>query len=158
MRNPYTGITTTLNITNLLQLVENTNNSFYGTMLYFVLMSLDKVDAFKYGYGKDEKNILQICKYDDIAATVTVLNESSELNFTRYIKFNANYEEFIREFCVVKGDAENNVEYYKISNQDNMNKVQVTCLPWVKFNSFKDATTKSEKSSKPKICWGNTIK
>lgn len=156
--NPYTGITTTLNITNLLQLVENTNNSFYGTMLYFVLMSLDKVDAFKYGYGKDEKNILQICKYDDIAATVTVLNESSELNFTRYIKFNANYEEFIREFCVVKGDAENNVEYYKISNQDNMNKVQVTCLPWVKFNSFKDATTKSEKSSKPKICWGKYYK
>ena len=135
---PYTGITTTLNITNLVHFVKNTNNSFYGTMLYFVLMSLDKVDAFKYGYGKDVKNILQVCKYDDIAATTTVLSENGELNFTRYIKFDANYD--------------------KIPNQDNMNKVQVTCLPWIKFSNFKDAITKTEKSSKPKICWGKYYK
>mgnify|MGYP004464916361 CR=1 FL=1 len=155
---PYTGITTTLNITNLVHFVKNTNNSFYGTMLYFVLMSLDKVDAFKYGYGKDVKNILQVCKYDDIAATTTVLSENGELNFTRYIKFDANYEDFIREFCIAKSDAENNAEYYKIPNQDNMNKVQVTCLPWIKFSNFKDAITKTEKSSKPKICWGKYYK
>lgn len=35
-----------------------------------------------------------------------------------------------------------------------MNKIQVTCLPWIKFSNFKDAITKSEKSSKPKVCWG----
>lgn len=88
-------------------------------MLYFTLMSLDKTDAFKYGYGNDVNNDLHIYKYDDIAATVTVLNEIDELNFTRYIKFNSNYEKFISEFSIAKSDAENNAKYYKIPNQDN---------------------------------------
>lgn len=151
---PYTGVTTTLNITKLVYFVKNTNNSFYGTMLYFILMSLDKIDAFKCGYGNDENGILHIYKYDDIAASVTVLNEKDELNFTRYIKFDNDYVKFIKEFCIAKSDAENNVEYYKLNNQDNMNKIQVTCLPWIKFSNFKDAINKSEISSKPKICWG----
>lgn len=31
---PYTGVTTTLNITNLVNLSKATNNFFYGTMLF----------------------------------------------------------------------------------------------------------------------------
>ena len=116
-------------------------------MLYFTLMSLDKIDAFKYEYGNDINNNLGIYKYDDIAATLTVLNEVGELNFVRYIKFNNNYKKIFNEFCIAKVAAENNAKYYKIPNQDNMNKVQVTCLPWIKFSNFKDAITKSEKSS-----------
>ena len=47
-----------------------------------------------------------------------------------------------------------NMDYFKILNQDNMNKIQFTCLPWIRFNNFKDVIEKNEKSSKPKICWG----
>lgn len=61
-------------------------------MLYFTLMSLDKIDAFKYEYDNDINNDLRIYKYDDIAATLTVLNKVGELNFVRYIKFNNNYK------------------------------------------------------------------
>lgn len=39
-------------------------------MLYFTLMSLDKIDAFKYEYGNDINNDLHIYKYDDVAATL----------------------------------------------------------------------------------------
>lgn len=53
-----------------------------------------------------------------------------------------------------KEDAEKDVQYYKISDLDSMNKVQVTCLPWIRFSNFKDAINGSEKFSKPKICWG----
>ena len=62
-------------------------------------MSLDKIDAFKYEYGNDINNDLRIYKYDDIAATLTVLNEVGELNFVRYIKFNNNYKKIFNEFC-----------------------------------------------------------
>lgn len=150
---PCTGITTTLNVTNVVKLSKDTNNSFYGTMLYFVLMSMNEFDAFKYGYGKIG-NELCVFKYDDIAATVTVLNKENELNFTRYIKFDYDYGKFIYDFSKSKEDAENNIDYYKIPELENMNKVQVTCLPWIRFSNFKDAISKSEKSSKPKICWG----
>lgn len=155
---PYTGVTTRLNITNLVEFVKNTNVSFYGTMLYFVLMSLNEIEHFKYGYGRDEQDNLNIYKYDEVAATATFLNKIGELNFTRYIKFTNDYIKFIKEFYGAKSDAENNVEYYKIPNQDNMNKIQVTCLPWIRFSNFKDSINKAEKSSKPKICWGEYYK
>ena len=151
---PYTGVTTTLNITNLVNLSKATNNSFYGTMLYFVLMAMDKINAYKYGYGKDENNNICVCKYETIAATATVLNSDNELNFTRYVEYDSNYLKFIQDFSEAKEDAEYNVDYYKIPNLENMNKIQVTCLPWIRFNNFKDVIDYSEKSSKPKICWG----
>lgn len=151
---PYTGITTTLNITNLVNLSRNTMSSFYGTMLYFVLKSMDKISAYKYGYGKDENNNICVYKYDTIAATATVLNSDNELNFTRYVKYDCDYLKFIQDFTVAKEDAEHDVDYYKIPELENMNKIRATCLPWIRFNNFKDALSYSEKSSKPKICWG----
>ena len=71
-------------------------------MSYFTLMSLDKIDAFKYEYGNDINNDLRIYKYDDIAATLTVLNEVGELNFVRYIKFNNNYKKILMNFVLLK--------------------------------------------------------
>lgn len=126
---PHTGITTTLNITNVLYLAKNTNSSFYGTMLYYVLMSMNEIDDYKYGYGKDKDNNIKVYKYDDIAATSTVLNCNHILNFTRYVKYDNDYYKFIQDFTKAKEDTEKGIDYYKIPNLDNMNKIQVTCLP-----------------------------
>ncbi len=150
---PYTGITTILNITNLVLLSKKENKSFYGTMLYYILLSMNEIEEFKYGYGKIN-NTECVCKFDELAATVTVLQNNGELNFTRYIKFEHEYEKFMNYFNQAKIDAESGIEYYKIDDLDNMNKIQVTCLPWIRFTNFKNAVNFSEKSSKPKICWG----
>ena len=42
----------------------------------------------------------------------------------------------------------------EISGLENMNKINITCIPWITFSNFKDAIDFNEKSSKPKICWG----
>ena len=54
----------------------------------------------------------------------------------------------------VPEDASNNVPYYKISGLENMNKINITCIPWITFSNFKDAIDFNKKNSKPKICWG----
>ena len=60
----------------------------------------------------------------------------------------------MEEFNHAVKDATNNVAYYKIPGLENMNKINITCIPWVSFSNFKDAINSTEKSSKPKICWG----
>ena len=35
-----------------------------------------------------------------------------------------------------------------------MNKVNITCIPWISFSNFKDAINIDERNSKPKVCWG----
>lgn len=150
---PYTGIVTKIDITDLVDLCKQNKVSFYGCMTYFVLKSMSEIDAFSYGYGKDgEKEY--IYKYDSLAATATVINMDNELNFTRYIQFNNDILSFLFDFSEAVDDASNNVPYYKIKGLENMNKINITCIPWVNFSNFKDAINFNEKNSKPKICWG----
>lgn len=60
---------------------------------------------------------------------------------------------FLIEFSKAIDDTSNNVPYYKILGLKNMNKINITCIPWITFSNFKDAITFNEKNSKPKICW-----
>lgn len=148
---PYTGIVTKIDITNLVDFCKQNKISFYGCMTYFVLKAMSEVDAFSYGYGKDDGKQF-IYKYDSLAATATVINNNNELNFTRYVEFDDDISNFLIEFSKATEDAANNVPYFKISGLENMNKINITCIPWITFSNFKDAIDFNEKSSKPKIC------
>lgn len=150
---PYTSIVTKIDITNLVDFCKQNKISFYGCMTYFVLKAMSEVDAFSYGYGKDGGKQF-IYKYDSLAATATVINNNNELNFTRYVEFDDDISNFLIEFSKTTEDAANNVPYFKISGLENMNKINITCIPWITFSNFKDAIDFNEKSSKPKICWG----
>lgn len=150
---PYTGIVTKIDITNLINFCKQNKISFYGCMTYFVLKSLNDIDAFKYGLGKEDGNEF-VYKYDTLAATATVINSDNELNFTRYVEYDEDISNFLIEFSKATEDASNNVSYYKILGLENMNKINITCIPWITFSNFKDAIDFNEKNSKPKICWG----
>ena len=150
---PYTGIVTKIEITNLVNFCKENKTSFYGCMTYFVLKSMNEIDEFKYGFGKEGDNEF-VYKYNSLAATLTVINNDNELNFTRYIEYNEDISNFLVEFSKATKDASNNIPYYKILGLENMNKINITCIPWITFSNFKDAIDFNEKSSKPKICWG----
>ena len=150
---PYTGIVTKIDVTNLVNYCKYYNISFYAAMSYYALSSLNEIDAFHYGYGK-ENGKQYIYKYEDLAVSVTTLNEDNELNFTRYIKFSNDFQQFINTFQKAIDDASNGEMYYKIPNLHGVKKVNITCIPWIPFSYFKGAIDYSEKNSKPKICWG----
>ena len=120
-------------------------------MTYFVLKSMNEIDAFSYGYEKENAKE-SVYKYDSLAATATVVNSDNELNFTRYVKYDEDIYNFLIEFSKATEDASNNIPYYKISGLENRNKVNITCIPWITFSNFKDAVNFNGKNSKPKIC------
>lgn len=149
----YTGLVTKIDITNLISFCKQNKTSFYGCMTYFVLKSMNEIDAFKYGYGKEDGKKF-VYKYDSLAATATVIDNDNELNFTRYVGYDEDISKFLVEFSKATEDASNNVPYYKILGLEKMNKINITCIPWITFSNFKDAIDLNEKNSKPKICWG----
>ncbi len=122
-------------------------------MTYFILKSMSEIDAFSYGYGKENDEMF-VYKFDSLAVTATVIDKDNELNFTGYIEYNDDISTFLLEFSRAKMDAVNAIPYYKITGLENMNKVNITCIPWISFSNFKDAINLNEKNSKPKICWG----
>lgn len=150
---PYTGLVTKIDVTNLVKYCKENKISFYGGMSYYVLKSFSQIDSFYYGYGKSNNEIM-IYKYEKLAMTATVIDKNQELNFTRYVCYTEEFYDFISEFCSACHDASNGIPYYKISGLEDMNKVNVTCIPWISFSNFKDAIDFSKKNSKPKVCWG----
>lgn len=149
----YTGIVSKIDITDLVNFCKQNNISFYGCMTYFVLKSISEIEAFHYSYGKEDGEVF-VYKFDLLEVTVTVINRDNELNFTRYIEYNNNLSTFLIEFSRATRDAANDIPYYKIEGLENMNKVNIICIPWISFSNFKDAINSNEKNSKPKICWG----
>lgn len=149
---PYTGVVSKNDVTNLVEFVKEEKISFYGSMTYFILKTMNEIEEFKYGYSKS-KGKEAICEFDSIAASVTTINKCNELNFTRYIEYDEDFSLFMSQFSRALLDAANDIAYYKISNLDNMNKVNITRIPWISFSNFKDAINSNEKNSKPKICW-----
>lgn len=114
---------------------------------------MSEIEEFNYGYGKDE-NGQAVYKYASLAASINAIKNNKELNFTRYIEFNDDMSIFLLDFLNAVKDASNDVPYSKIYGLENMNKVNITCLPWTTFSYFKDAIDFNDKSSKPKVCWG----
>ena len=148
----YTGVVTNLDVTNLVNNSRKYNLTFYGSMVYMILYTMNEIEEFKYGYGNFDGE-QKIYKFDDIAATMTVIDKNNNLNFTRYVKFDNNFNDFILTFNSATEDASNCLPYYKIDGLEYCNKINITCIPWIKFSNFKDAINFKEKSSKPKICW-----
>ena len=149
---PYTGVVTTLNVTNLVNTCDKIKCSFYGAMVYMIMHFMNNIDAYKYGFATIN-DALFVCKYSDLAATMTVIDQNNELHFTRYVKYNDDFDKFIIEFKKATDDAEKGIEYYKIDGLNECNKLYITCMPWIKFTNFKDALNLKEKNSKPRICW-----
>ena len=110
---PYTGIVTKIDITKLVNFCKENKISFYGCMTYFVLKSMNEIDAFSYGYGKENDREF-VYKYDSLAATATVINSDNGLNFTRYVEYDEDISNFLIKFSKATEDASNNIPYYKI--------------------------------------------
>ena len=51
-----------------------------------IMHSMNNIDAYKYGFATIN-NEQFVCKYSDLAATMTVINQNNELHFTRYVKY-----------------------------------------------------------------------
>lgn len=154
---PYTGVTTTLDVTNLLSFTKYYKVSFYGAMTYLVMKSLNEIDAFHYGYD-GHGNERSICQYDGLACSITALDQTNNLNFSEYIPVTNDIFSFLDHFSRAKDQAENQIDRKSNVEVNDYNKVFITCLPWIQFSDFKNAVDLKESTSNPRICWGKYYK
>ena len=96
---------------------------------------------------------LNLSDYEQFLQTITATGNAFDVELE--IKhLDEDISNFLIKFSKATEDASNNIPYYKISGLENMNKVNITCIPWITFSNFKNAVNFNERNSKPKICWG----
>ena len=109
------------------------------------MKSINQVEEFKYVLEEDG-----VYKYNQIDTSFAVLN-NNQINFTRTVKFNDDFDKFISDFVFAKAEAENS---FNIKYDKECNKCFITCAPWMRVTSVSNPMNYEKIDSVPRICWG----
>ena len=145
-RDPYFNIAANLDVTNLYRFCKTNSLAFSLAGLFFSLQTANAIREFRFRLQDD-----RVVEFDVIHATQTILNDDETFSFC-YFEKNEDIFEFDRA-----GKAA--VEKYKklktfdVEN-DRVDLIYYSVIPWVSFTSFKHAASGSTTMSVPRMVFG----
>jgi len=148
---PYFNICTRLDITNLLELLDDRPHvSLSLAYHYFALRAANEIEPFRYRLREGK-----VIVHDVIHGGTTVLLPNE--NFTlAYFDYDENFDEFIgRAERAVKEVLSGDGAFRPNPGDD---RIHFTTLPWVSFTSFSHARNWQREDSIPKIAFGKFIR
>ena len=143
---PYTGVTTPINITNIIKYIKDNDITFYEMLCYIILQSINDIDEFKYCLEQGK-----VYKYDHINLSCTVLDSNNIMQFTNSIKYSNELKLFLKNFRKEKQDAELLIKDKEIQSVNN---IYISCVPWFRITSVKHPSDFKNIDSNPRITWG----
>ena len=147
-QDPYTGIITDIDVTDVVLYCKDKNCSFYAVMSYLTLKAMNSVADYKFGYDDEKK----VCQFDKMAISNTFIDINGQLTFSVYVEYDEDIDAFLDKFKNARDRAINLMDINDIGPKD-VAKVHATCVPWRRFSGYKDALSESQDSI-PKVCWG----
>lgn len=122
--NPFSVITTEIDITNIYNLCKN-HGCHYGSIAYFLTKAMNEVSEFKY-YEENG----HIYKYDMLNPSFAELLEDGNIGFFT-CPFVDSYEDFIDSYKRISDEFKKG----RIPNEgDHGGVVWVSCVPWFNFS------------------------
>lgn len=141
------SLTVDIDITNLKAYSKKTGINFYPLMMWVVSKVINSHDEFKYGWDEDGALI----KWDYVSPSYAVFHKEDE-NFTKIV---TEYSDDLSEFCGrVAADRERYENERAFLDNQPPNFFDVSCLPWVKYNSFDIHVFDEGKFLAPVVTWG----
>lgn len=139
--NPFSFVTTKVDITNLYKLCKKNKNT-YATIGYYITLAINEVDAFRYRYENGK-----IYYYDVIRPSYTQMFNDGNIGFFS-CDIKENYSEFIREYNTVQNTFLETC--LSIANKDQ-GEVWLSCEPWFNFSSC--VTPFDKEVTIPQVIW-----
>lgn len=139
--NPFSFVTTKMDITKLYNLIRKEKNS-YATIGYYIALAANQVDAFKYRY-EDGK----IYKYDVIKPNFTQMFDDNTIGyFTCDMK--DDYHAFIDEYNNILNKFLKNHQSY---DGNDSGEIWLSCEPWFNFTGV--ITPFDKEITIPQVIW-----
>ena len=143
MTNPYIYLTVRVDITNIINYCK-INKNYYATIGYFILLSANELDCFKY---RLENN--KIYKYENLRSSSVELLDDEII----YINCNLNeYNKYLKEYNSEKQRCINNKEIVEGTDQGV---IWFSCTPWFNFQSV--ITPYDKKITIPQFIWDKYV-
>lgn len=124
--NPFIIVTTKLDITNIYNLGKK-YQCCYGSIGYFLVRALNRVNEFKYQYKEGK-----IIKYDIVHPNYTQMLDDGTIGFFD-VPLTDDYETFIEDFKRIEKDFK---ESKKSIVNDEIGSIWLSCIPWFHFSGL----------------------
>lgn len=141
------SITTEICVEGIMDYIKKHNVSFYCIMTYVVLTACNKVDNFCYRRVNNE-----IRKYNKLAASVTIMKPSNNIDFTNHIYCREDLLEFTSLFDIQRDQAVEGKKYSDL--RDSYDLIYITAMPWFRLKSMKNVRKCIKDDTIPRFSWG----
>ncbi|MCD8138451.1 MAG: hypothetical protein LUE17_01495 [Planctomycetaceae bacterium] len=142
---PYDGVTTTVDVTKLLDACRDNGIRFFNAFLYVVTRAMNEVENFRYRMYED-----QVILCDQTDPSFNVLDEPSELFYFAYAEFTPDFPRFDSDVEAAKAVALDN----KHLGSNRLDVFYVSRLPWFGFSDIIQPMGLSANDSIPRLVWG----
>jgi chloramphenicol O-acetyltransferase type A len=146
---PYFNIAANLDVTKLYHFCKSNGLAFSLAGLFFSLQTANAIREFRFRL-KDEG----VVEFDQIHATQTILNDDETFSFCYFEKKDDIFEFDRAGKAAVKKYRE--LKTFDVEN-DRIDLVYYSVIPWVSFTSFKHAAPGDTKKSVPRMVFGRVF-
>ena len=148
---PFFGITTLVDFTDIYRQSKELNVSFFLYSLHFLLKCANETDAFKLRIEKDS-----VVRYDTIHISPTIGREDGTFCFG-FFEYNTNINRFIQTATQEIERVKNGTGLSFSENTDRQDVIHYSALPWFAFSEMKHATSLKNGDSVPRISTGKLM-
>lgn len=142
------SITVDIDVTALVKAVKQQKRKFYPTFLYIVSKIVNSRNEFKMGYDKDGN----VGVWDVVHPSYIIFNKDDESVTKIFTKWIDDFEDFYSSSCKDIEKHENTSVF--CTTDIPINVFDVSCLPWIKYNSLDLHVFDSGTYLAPVITWG----
>lgn len=142
---PYIGLTTDVEVTNLVAACRAGRHRFFNAFLYIAMRAMNAVENFRYRVFEDR---VVLC--DRIDPSFNVLDEESELFYFAYADYSPDFARFDADVEAAKANA---LATRNLSG-NRLDVVYISCLPWFDFSDVIQPMGLTAGDTIPRVIWG----
>ncbi|MGN0819102.1 MAG: CatA-like O-acetyltransferase [Christensenellaceae bacterium] len=137
-----------VDVTNLLAYCKANDLKFYPAMIWVVSKVVNSHEEFRYGF--DDKGNLIL--WDSLSPFYTDFNKDEQIFVKLFSQYVENIDEFCRQFLLTK-EKYSGIKGFELENLPD-NTFEISCLPWIRYNSFNIHFFDEGKRLSPVVTWG----
>ncbi len=147
MNHPHFGLTTNMDITELLPRLKAQKIAFTPAIVYLICKTANSLTEFRWRIRGE-----QVVEHELVHPSFTVPTEASSVFSFCYVDYQADFDAFMSSYYQAVEKMQINPSMEDEPGRDDY--LFLSAMPWVSFTSIQNAMPYHPSDSVPRIVWG----
>ncbi|WP_230467259.1 CatA-like O-acetyltransferase [Lujinxingia vulgaris] len=147
---PFFDVAARVDVSPLVALTQRSDLRLFATLLHTVCVAANATDALR--LRLDDEGVVRVAQ---ITPSFTVMSDRGTFNYATapYVDDVAEFSRTLQEHA----DRSRNLPELFLGDDDRLDLVYITSMPWLDFQSISHAFSGQPLDSAPRIAWGKVV-